>query len=70
MPMFEYVCRACGERFEELRSARDEGPGPLCPECGSEQVVKLVSAFVAGASGGTRGGGGGGTSCGPSRRFT
>ncbi len=70
MPMFEYICRACGERFEELRSAKDEGPGPLCPECGSEKVVKLVSAFATGATGGNRGGGGGASSCGPSRRFT
>jgi putative FmdB family regulatory protein len=73
MPMFEYVCRACGERFEELRSAKDEGPGPLCPECGSEKVVKLVSAFATGATGATsasRGGGRGASSCGASRRFT
>ncbi len=70
MPMFEYVCRACGERFEELRSAKDDEPGPLCPECGSEKVVKLVSAFATGATGGNRGGGGGASSCGPSRRFT
>ncbi|MGE5344381.1 MAG: FmdB family zinc ribbon protein [Acidithiobacillales bacterium] len=72
MPMFEYVCRACGERFEELRSAKDEGPGPLCPECGSEKVVKLVSAFATGttgAAGGTRGGSAA-SSCGGSRRFT
>jgi putative FmdB family regulatory protein len=70
MPMFEYVCRACGERFEELRSARDEGPGPLCPECGSENVVKLVSAFATGATATPRGGGSGASSCGGSRRFT
>ncbi len=24
MPMSEYVCRACGETFEELRSASSE----------------------------------------------
>lgn len=70
MPMFEYVCRACGERFEELRSARDEGPGPSCPECGSDEVVKLVSAFATSAASTPRGAGGGASSCGPSRRFT
>ena len=75
MPMFEYVCRTCGERFEELRSVRDEGPGPLCPECGSEKVVKLLSAFATsatGAAGAARAprSGSGASSCGGSRRFT
>ena len=67
MPMFEYVCRACGERFEELRSVRDEGPGPACPACGSEEVAKLFSAFAT-SSAGTRVGET--SSCGGSGRFT
>ncbi len=70
MPMFEYVCRACGERFEELRSVRDDGPGPLCPECGSGNVVKLLSTFAAPSPTSFRTGGGGASSCGGSRRFT
>lgn len=70
MPMFEYVCRACGERFEELRSVRDEGPGPVCPECGSEKVVKLLSTFAAPSPTSSRTAGGGASSCGGSRRFT
>ena len=67
--MFEYVCRACGERFEELRSAVPEERGPVCPECGSEEVIKLFSTFATGSSGTGRGGGEV-SSCGPSRRFT
>ena len=70
MPMFEYVCRACGERFEELRSAKQEERGPVCPECGSEEVVKLFSAFATSSTNPVRGGGGGASSCGGSRRFT
>lgn len=70
MPMFEYACRRCGERFEELRSARDEGPPPACPTCGSEDVVKLFSPFATAAGGGSRSGGGGASSCGGSGRFT
>ncbi len=69
MPMFEYVCRACGERFEELRSAKSEEPGPVCPECGSGDVVKLLSSFAAGPSGAGRGGSSAG-SCGGPGRFT
>jgi putative FmdB family regulatory protein len=70
MPMFEYVCRACGERFEELRSADPADPRPVCPECGSEEVVKLFSSFATSSSNPVRGGGGGASSCGGSRRFT
>ena len=67
MPMFEYACRECGERFEELRSIRDDGPPPECPACGSTEATKLFSPFAT-ASAGT--GGGGSPSCGGSDRFT
>ena len=70
MPMFEYLCRACGERFEELRSATSEEPAPACPECGSKEIVKLFSAFATSSSDPARSGGGGASSCGGSRRFT
>jgi putative FmdB family regulatory protein len=32
MPVYEYVCRACGHRVEELQKAGAGPPGP-CPEC-------------------------------------
>jgi len=67
MPMFEFVCRKCGERFEELRSARDEGPPAECPSCGSTSVLKIFSPFAT-SSPGT--GSGGSSSCGGSSRFT
>ena len=70
MPLFEYTCRDCGERFEELRSARDEVPGPACPACGSAKVASLLSAFATGGAGTSREGGGGASSCGGSGRFT
>ena len=35
MPVYEYVCRACGQRMEELQKAGTGPPGP-CPECGGE----------------------------------
>jgi putative FmdB family regulatory protein len=45
MPIFEYRCCACAQRFEALLSRRDEGP-PCCPKCGSPQVEKMLSAFA------------------------
>jgi putative FmdB family regulatory protein len=71
MPMFEFVCRTCGERFEEIRSRDPEQPAPTCPECGSEQVVKLFSSFASPSAGWSSGSAGsGGPSCGGSGRFT
>ncbi|MGA7991395.1 MAG: zinc ribbon domain-containing protein [Thermoanaerobaculia bacterium] len=70
MPLYEFTCEECGATFEELVAAGLDRHGVTCPECGSEEVEKLVSRF---ASGGTSSGSGksGGGSCGPgSGRFT
>lgn len=48
--MYNYVCEACGKRFEELvaYSQRDE---VACPACQGEARV-LVSSFATKMSGG------------------
>ncbi|HTG48366.1 MAG TPA: FmdB family zinc ribbon protein [Actinomycetota bacterium] len=35
MPTYEYVCKACGHRFEVVRSIHDD-PLTSCPDCGGE----------------------------------
>jgi putative FmdB family regulatory protein len=67
MPMYEFVCRECGTRFEELRPPRLETLGVTCPACSSKKVERLPSSFAAGSgrSGKTEGTG---SSCGPSSR--
>lgn len=41
MPIFDFHCKQCGSNFEALvRSSAM----PVCQECGSAQVEKLVSA--------------------------
>lgn len=68
MPLYEFTCERCGATFEELVGAGLDGTGVTCPECGGEEVEKLVSRF---ASGGPSAGSGGGGQCGPaSGRFT
>ena len=50
MPIYEYVCRSCGQQFEWL-SRSDERP--VCPHCGLEDLTKQLSvpaAHVAGAN--------------------
>lgn len=41
MPIYEFECEECGERFEELVAAA--GPPPPCPVCGSVQVSRRLS---------------------------
>jgi putative FmdB family regulatory protein len=42
MPIFEYVCHACGHEFEALM--RGSSPKPAtCPECKSEDAERLLS---------------------------
>ena len=63
MPIFEYKCHKCHEKFELLRSNSDESI-IVCPECGANEVSRLFSAFASNASGSTVG------SCGGSGGFS
>jgi putative FmdB family regulatory protein len=42
MPIYEYVCEACGERLEQLQRMSDP-PLTLCPRCGGA-LKRAVSA--------------------------
>ena len=44
MPVYEYVCNACHHEFEELVYSDDEVVA--CPECNSENPMKVLSAFA------------------------
>lgn len=43
MPIYEYRCQACGHELEALQRFSD-APLRACPECGKEELAKLVSA--------------------------
>ena len=63
MPIYEYLCHACEERFEKY--VRAFGESVACPECASADVEKLLSSFaMSGASGSERGAPTGGGCCG------
>ena len=55
MPIYEYECRKCGARFEELLKRADEKVN--CPKCGSSRLTKQFSTL-----GGVRDGGSSGDS--------
>ncbi|HOB90544.1 MAG: zinc ribbon domain-containing protein [Bacillota bacterium] len=45
MPIFEYKCNQCGNKFEKL--VRSSNEQIACPSCNSEDVRKLFSTFAA-----------------------
>ena len=45
MPIFEYLCNNCGNRFELLRSGSDDSK-LKCPLCGKMDVDKTFSTFA------------------------
>jgi putative FmdB family regulatory protein len=44
VPIYEYRCPACDERFEEL--VRSSDASVACPRCGSADVERLLSVFA------------------------
>jgi putative FmdB family regulatory protein len=42
LPIYEYECEECGERFEELVASSD-APPPACPNCGTNRARRLIS---------------------------
>jgi putative FmdB family regulatory protein len=44
MPIYEYRCPACEERFEEL--ARNPDVTVACPSCGAAETERLLSVFA------------------------
>jgi putative FmdB family regulatory protein len=68
MPVYEFTCNACGERFEELFRSRSERRRMACPTCHSRQVRKLFSTFALSGGDRAKGGGGSGGGCATCRR--
>jgi putative FmdB family regulatory protein len=52
MPLYDFRCHACGERFE-ARAPHDELAS--CPACGAEDTERLPSAFAGPFTVGLRG---------------
>jgi putative FmdB family regulatory protein len=57
VPLYEFSCRSCGHRFEELVGSHVgvEEAGVRCPDCGAADPERLVSSVAAPAQGLTPG---------------
>lgn len=51
MPIYEYVCLDCGERFEKLRMMKDADQQINCVRCESDHTSRLISLFYAQSGG-------------------
>jgi putative FmdB family regulatory protein len=40
MPLFDYICLKCSDRFEELVSSADQPV--ICPSCRSKETERLM----------------------------
>ncbi len=43
MPIYEFECSSCGERFDRLQKISDPDPD-VCPQCGAPNVRRRVTA--------------------------
>lgn len=76
MPVFEFLCRECDHRYDDLVGMHESFDNQVCPECTSNDIVKLYSPFrtkvssggqaieIDGCLPGPAGQGGGGGCCG------
>ena len=64
MPIYEYACESCGDRFEKLRPMSAAGQPIPCPACGrpANQVVSRLARITGAEEGGGDGDSGGGDS--------
>ena len=44
VPIYDFACSTCDERFEELQ--RSDAPPPACPSCGNTDTERLLSRFL------------------------
>ncbi len=51
MPLYEYVCKDCGNHFDALRSMKDADKPIQCRSCHSEHTSRALSVFFASSEG-------------------
>ncbi len=45
MPIYEYVCQDCGEKYQKLVRSSSTKVELVCPKCASTHAKKAISLF-------------------------
>lgn len=45
MPIFEFKCKDCGKKVEFLEKSTKTQSRHKCPQCGSNNLEKVISGF-------------------------
>lgn len=53
MPMYDYRCEDCGDKFEYLVGVTADKSEIKCKKCGSVNVTRLFSSFNVGGKSGS-----------------
>lgn len=54
MPIYTYICKSCGEKFDLLVGVGSEKSEPRCKKCGSEDIQKQFATFGVNTSSGNK----------------
>lgn len=49
MPVYEYECPACGDKFELRQGMNDSDSDKKCPRCGAPGPRRVLSTFSLGS---------------------
>ena len=52
MPIYEYTCKTCDAKFEQLQRSMTQPQAVKCPACGSSETTRAMSVFAVGAQAG------------------
>jgi putative FmdB family regulatory protein len=50
MPVYEFQCKKCGERFEIVSSHAEREANAVCPACGEREAAQVFGGFKVGIS--------------------
>ena len=53
MPVYEYICKACSEKFSLLQRVSSGENETQCTKCSSREVRKVMSSFCCSSGSGS-----------------